>query len=242
LQLLPSEDYGAGWLKVADSSRTPLAALPVSDPYKEIYLERESWWGLVREEWLSPEDGEPIDWNIFSKNILIARAFHRAIAKKYHRNTYVFYGGGMEKKSFEKICWNIKKENRSEYQPGISDLSQVVKMRHEEIVTDGSNNLHIGNNEIRAGRQGADNKPTNSKSRPDEKSSWMIQCAGYDSAGDGTVPKISGAFPLFSGGMHIKQQFELSGIEHEPAYRDSPMAQTVAYYAITKLVAIADLS
>jgi hypothetical protein len=37
------------------------------------------------------------------------------------------------------------------------------------------------------------------------------------------------------------QQFELQKIQHEPAYRDYPIAQQVAYYSITKLAAMADL-
>ena len=36
----------------------------------------------------------------------------------------------------------------------------------------------------------------------------------------------------------IKQQFKLTGFEHEPAYNDAT-AQRVAHYAITKIAAIA---
>jgi pimeloyl-ACP methyl ester carboxylesterase len=109
LQLLPSEAYGTKWIEVNDPTGKRIASLPTADPYEEIYLQRDKWWGLIREEWLHPEDGVPISWDDFVVNIKQAKEFHRAIEGKYHHNTYVFYGGGTEMKSFSKIRWNIKR-------------------------------------------------------------------------------------------------------------------------------------
>jgi hypothetical protein len=233
LQLLPSEEYGLKWMSVCDELGKPVVSLPIADPYEEIYLQRDKWWGLVAEEWLSPKDGMPISWDVFSKNVKQAKEFHHTISRHYHHNTYVFYGGGTGRESFEKIRWELKKGTL----PG-PNASNVSTLKFSAVRTDGSNKLHVGGGQI-----------TRTTSRGDapvlietEESQWTIKCAMPDSAGDGTVPARSGREPRHSGGRSILQQFELSGIKHEPAYRDYPSAQIVVYYAVTKLAAMADLS
>jgi hypothetical protein len=108
-------------------------------------------------------------------------------------------------------------------------------MSRKRIKTDGSNNLYI---------DGSRCAPSEiARTRPGiENSYWNIQCRKQDSSGDGTVPASSGRHPRRSGGENILQQFELAGINHEAAYRDYPVAKQVAYYAITKLAAMADFS
>ncbi|WP_394778284.1 esterase/lipase family protein, partial [Undibacterium sp.] len=110
LQLLPSQDYHPKWLDIKGPDGKIIESLPASDPYAEIYLRKDQWWGLVREEWLSPDNGEPISWGEFSQNIGKAKAFHQSLSGKYHPNTFVFYGAGDKKQaSFEKIQWTMKK-------------------------------------------------------------------------------------------------------------------------------------
>ncbi|MFL6676560.1 MAG: esterase/lipase family protein [Massilia sp.] len=238
LQLLPSEDYGTKWLEVNDPSGKLIAALPIADPYDEIYLQKDKWWGLIREDWLSPEKGMPISWDKFAKNVKTAKEFHRRITGSYHRNTYVFYGGGAEKRSFSKIRWNIKKGILSSMAHSVPVTADFLNLSHRDVRTDGSNNLYVGGETVV--------KTTSRGDAPvaitTETSFWEVRCGQHDSAGDGTVPAHSGQDPRHSGGMGIRQQFELAGIEHEPAYRDYPIAQQVTYYAITKLAAMADLS
>jgi len=240
LQLLPSKDYGTKWLEIVEPNGKNIVALPKEDPYQEIYLERGKWWGLVKEEWLEPVDGEPISWDVFARNIEYAKEFHRSIERRYHPKTYVFFGGGAVKGSFSKVRWTIKKgilPSKSMVNAA-SNASDVPNLKHSEIRTDGSNNIYVGGETI-----------TQTTSRGDalsysklETSFWEVRCALHDSAGDGTVPAISGSAPRKSGGQSIIQQFELSGIQHEPAYRDFPVAHQVTLYAITKLAAVADLS
>jgi pimeloyl-ACP methyl ester carboxylesterase len=238
LQLLPSEEYGTKWLEINDSSGKQIAALPVSDPYEEIYLERERWWGLVNNEWLAPPEGEPISWDKFSKNVRIAREFHRSIQRRYHHNTYVFYGGGAEKGSFSKIQWGIRKG----VEPPKASLNrsmaadEIAKLHHSAVRTDGSNNLYVGGATV--ARSSTRSDATNFSVA--ETSYWEMRSALQDSAGDGTVPASSGCAPRKGGGKCILQQFELAKIAHEPAYRDYPVAQLVTLYAITKLAAIAE--
>ncbi len=100
LQLLPSEEYGKGWLEIEDPSTGKCKSLPRSDPYEEIYLERTKWWGLIKEEWLAPSGGKPIKWDKYAENIGFAKNFHKKISGYFHPNTFVFFGGGSQKKSF----------------------------------------------------------------------------------------------------------------------------------------------
>ncbi|MGZ5200550.1 MAG: esterase/lipase family protein [Telluria sp.] len=229
LQLLPSESYGKGWLSVCDVAGNPMIALPKSDPYEEIYLEKKKWWGLIREEWLRPPDGAALDWEDFVTNIESARAFHRQITKSYHHNSFVFYVGGKKKQSFQNVRWELKRGNLHEHGPAQAD---VPTLSHNELRTDGFTKLFVGGeNRSIITQHGAVGIETNF---------WEIRCATCDSEGDGTVPASSGRDPLLSGGKNVLQQFELADIEHEPAYKKYPLAQQVAYYAITKLCALAD--
>jgi pimeloyl-ACP methyl ester carboxylesterase len=237
LQLLPSEGYGSNWLEVSDPLGKRLISLPTADPYKEIYLEREKWWGLIREEWLRPEGGTPISWDIFAMNIGFAKDFHRSLAGKYHPKTYVFYGGGDAKKSFSKIRWKIANGSLSNSSDARPVLTDILNMTHRELRTDGSNNLYVGGERTIRTTARAD-APTVIAV---EASHWEVRCEAYDAPGDGTVPVRSGKDPRKRGGANILQQFALSGVQHEPAYRDYPIAQQVAYYSITKLAALADL-
>lgn len=238
LQLLPSEDYGANWLQVVDPASKPLLSLPAVDPYEEIYLKKGKWWSLIREEWLSPNEGMPVSWQNFSKNILVAREFHRMLSKHYHHNTYVFYGGGSDKGSFSKVIWKLKAGIAPSNLGRGPSSSDVLNLHDRDIRTDGFNKLYVGGASVinTTGRGDA------SVALLTETSHWEIQCGHHDSPGDGTVPAISGKAPRVGGGRSVLQQFELQKIQHEPAYRDYPLAQQIAYYAITKLAAIADVS
>jgi hypothetical protein len=238
LQLLPSEDYGKNWLRIADPSGKAVMSLPQADPYAEIYLQRDRWWSLIREEWLSPIGGNAIEWKDFASNIKDARNFHASLVGKYHTNTFSFYGGGKERKSFENIVWEMKKGIFPEKKGTVPTVEETKNMRHRDVRTDGSNNLYIGGNS----RVSTSTRGDASTAHFQEFSYWEIRCAQWNSTGDGTVPSLSGIKPRIAGGNNIIQQFELAGIEHEPAFRDYPISQIVTYYAITKLAALADRS
>ncbi|MCC2970953.1 triacylglycerol lipase [Massilia sp. IC2-476] len=239
LQLLPSFDYGSKWMEVADQDNKKLMSLPLADPYEEIYLEKDKWWGLVKEEWLSPANGKPIRWADFVKNVKIAREFHRTIEGQYHHNTYVFYGGGPKKGSFAKIRWNVKKGVAPKGINAIpNERDNIVNLRHSEVRTDGSNNIYIGGGAVpKVSPRGETVSGLTS-----ETSFWELRCAGQDSSGDGTVPANSGCAPRRVGGRSVLQQFEVPDIAHEPAYRNSITSQLITLYAVTKLAAKAEIS
>jgi len=238
LQLLPSAEYGKEWLKIEDPVTGNIQALPQSDPYEEIYLEKNKWWGLIKEDWLNPPDGEPIDWSECVLNVTKAKEFHRKISGVFHPKTFVFYGGGSESNSFSKIKWTIKKGSAPQGGFGISPrVEDIPKLHHNAVRTDGSNNLYVGGERLIRTTTRGDSLSFIDK----ETSFWEISCAFHDSSGDGTVPSSSGGFPRGVGGKKILQQFELPGVSHEPAYRDFPVAKQVTYYSITKLSALAKI-
>lgn len=237
LQLLPSENYQAGWLRIKDDKGKILESLPKADPYTEIYLTKDKWWGLVEEKWLSPEEGLRIDWDEFEINIKMAKSFHRRIARTYHKNTFVFYGAGTGKQaSFETIQWKIQAglAPKTGSRPALAD---VVQKDHDKVRESGGNPIYVGGRTEYATNVGGMGGSTSSY----ETSFWEIICDRQDGAGDGTVPASSGAAPRAGGGAHIRQQFRLTGFSHEPAYQDT-VAQKVAHYAITKLAALARMA
>lgn len=236
LQLLPSENYGIDWLKISDPDGTTIASFPKVDPYEEIYLQRNNWWSLIKEDWLSPDGGKPIKWAIFKDNIDRAKDFHRLLAGKYHHNTFSFYGGGKVRTSYRNIVWNLKRGTAENIGKSAPSMEEVPFIDHKSVRSDGSNALFIGGSSVVLTSTRGDASTTHKK----EFSHWEIHCAERNSEGDGTVPSLSGRAPHAAGGPSIRQQFELAGVQHEAAFRDYPAARIVTYYAITKLAALAD--
>lgn len=239
LQLLPSFDYGTKWMEIVDQNGRQISALPLTDPYEEIYLEKDKWWGLVKNEWLSPPDGKPIRWANYVKNVQLARDFHRSIEKRYHHNTFVFYGGGAEKGSFLKIRWNVRKgvAPSTKFSNPANNVREIVKLDYPKLRTDGSNYMFVGGETVQKTVTRGDSVSVSTV----ETSFWELRCALQDSSGDGTVPASSGSAPRQGGGNSILQQFEVDGIAHEPAFRDYAAPQLITLYAITKLAAKADV-
>ena len=214
LQLLPSQEYQKGWLKVVDANGRAVNLQPVNNPYDDIYLRRDRWWGLVREEWLRPEDGRPITWEVCKRNLSYARDFHRVIAKKYHARTYVYYGADRKHLSFEKVTWRMKAGRRPDTRT--LSASQVGKLGSSEVQDSGNSPGYVGGD-------------------------WELHCDLQDSSGDGTVPASSGRAPLIDGGQNIRQQFRLTGFEHEGSYRHTG-AQRATLYSIIKIAGDAKAS
>ena len=240
LQLLPSQEFRSKWLNIKDPNGKTMESLPVSDPYTEIYLRKDRWWGLVKEEWLEPKDGTPIKWDVFVKNIKFAKDFHLELAGKYHANTFVYYGAGDGKQaSFERIRWSMKRG----IEPDKGDRptpAQTSDLSHQQVRQDGANKIYVGG-ETKCETVGAWNTTVGPTTVIYDTSFWEITCAMQDGCGDGTVPASSGMAPRASGGMSVRQQFRLAGFSHEQAYKD-PMAQRVTHYAITKIAGMAKTS
>ncbi len=237
LELLPMMQYEPAWLtfggKVAGTIAT---AQPVTgDPYRDIYLRKDRWWGLVRPEWLRPQGGMPITWSVYRANITKAKRFTNSIKDKnkdaFHPVTYVFYGNDSSQKSFAGIHWRVAKGAMAPHQGSRPELDQVPEMSFDQVRANGNNPIHVGGKHVQISAYGAYGMPTSY-----ETSYWDIQCGKQDSGGDGTVPIMSGSAPKQVGGSAIKQQFGLTGFAHEGAYRN-PTAQIVSLYGIVKIAA-----
>jgi hypothetical protein len=237
LQLLPSTGYQAKWLSVLDAHEKNIVNLPVADPYEEIYLVKDKWWGLVRSEWLTPDEGKPISWNDYSLNIKLAKAFHAKIAKSYHPYTFVYYGAsGEEYASFEGVKWRMRKGLTPE--AGKSPTAQqAAGYSHQTVREDGQNKIFVGGE---TKMESVYTPGAGGTVVTYDTSFWEIRCDMQDGKGDGTVPASSGMAPRRDGSAHIRQQFRLEGFDHEGSY-NNPTAQRVTHYAITKIAALAKL-
>ena len=234
LQLLPNQDYTPHWLKVLGPNGQVAESWPQSnDPYSSVYLRRDRWWGLVNEAWLSPKDGAPITWEVFTRSVNEAKKFHVTLGRSYHANTYVYYGADPKQKSFEKVSWRMRHgavpDNRARV-----DVTTVLGMAPADVRMDGSSPEYVGGKTEYVSVA----TPYGATTSAYETSYWELHCEMQDGAGDGTVPVSSGAAPLTHGGANVKQQFKLTGFAHEPAYKDGK-AQRAVLYAITKIAGVA---
>jgi PGAP1-like protein len=230
LQLLPSQTYPPNWLRIVNAGGAIEGSVPTgNDPYTQIYLRRDRWWGLVNEAWLAPKDGSPIRWGEFADNVDEAKSFHEKLIGSYHSNSYVYYGADPKQKSFEKVSWRMKPGLAPDNKPGPS-VDAVIKMQNSDIRLEGTNPGYVGGDtEIATVSDGF-----SSTSYSYETSYWELYCEMQDGAGDGTVPKSSGAAPLKDAGGSVKQQFKLTGFEHEPSFKNST-AQLATLFSITKI-------
>jgi len=233
LQLLPAHTYAPGWLKIVGDQGQKLLEYPEAGKtsYDQIYREKNQWWGLVNEAWLSPKEGAPIDWSSYENNIEFTELFHKRILGKYHPNTYVMYGADKKQPSFEKVTWRAKKgiaPNR-----GAPPSQESVKgMPHSDIRGAGSTPEYVGG-ELEVSPSYGEGMPITYQS-----SYWELHCELQDGEGDGTVPKSSGAAPMNEGKNNIRQQFKLTGFGHEPAYKNEGV-QRACLFAINKIVGTA---
>jgi hypothetical protein len=223
LQLLPSPEYGNGWLRIRAGAQEQ--ALPQQgDPYGEIYTVRGAWWGLCDEELINPlnEEKDPhrrkrqmeADWNLFKAYIRKARQFHDAISQRYHPHTHAFCGASPEHKAYGTVSWaRPTAEGVSVEQWMQARLARRLGLREFSKTEDTRTVLHPGNRIPAAF----------GISQPDE-------------AGDGTVPARSGLAPQ----AHC-QGFLRVPVEHEPAYNPEagPASVQALRFTLRAIVRIA---
>ena len=233
LELLPTQNYTPRWLELQKpDGATVEQALPERDPYKEIYANRDHWWGLVKEEWLAPKDGQPIEWEQYLRQLQKAQDFHAALTPTaYHANTYAFYGAddkAAKTPSFERVVWRMQP---GMFQPvstpgarasAAPTPEQVYDMTPQQIRMDGTNPEFVG---------GIPNQRV--RDRVFNTSYWELPASMQDGTGDGTVPGSSGRAPADCD--KVKQMFRLIGVVHEPAYQHTT-AQQVTVYSLVRIV------
>ena len=227
LQLLPTPEYGNGWLQIEDGARR--FNLPEKgDPYGEIYTVRGKWWSMCEDHLMNPLNKErnpakykaqqAADWKAFDELInQQVLPFHDDIAGKYHPVTHAFYGSGDRPNSFGNVIW---KGNGGGWLRGNRDADVM-----------GARPLDPGQvNEKRT------------VAAPLSGDGWMkgehqtYKLAGPDEAGDGTVPRRSGIAPR----KHCRSLLRVA-VGHEPAYKpgEGPDNLRACQFTVRAIVQIA---
>lgn len=216
LQLLPSVEYGMGWLKLRNGNEQ--VALPVADPYQEIYLRRGRWWSLVNEALINPMDVDKkkieMDWSAYA--ILIkqeVKTFHEAIRGKFHRETYVFYGNGENHKTWGDVVWDCKINPVLKW---MDSYSKIDSLKDGKVLRDNG----TGSQSVIQHSGGAPIYMQYNLLPPTEN-------------GDGTVPIRSGRSPTGRPGVQVCIAYP--DVDHEGAYKKRPQ-HLFTLWAVTRIV------
>jgi hypothetical protein len=215
LQLLPSEAYGKGWLRVRHNGQDLEAWPKQGDPYREIYKVRGKWYALFREDWINPSGHTPEKGGgTFERTCRYldrAQSFHQTIASTYHPNSYAHYGADPGQQSFGEVVWEIRNcTNPTGWQdwPIVSD-SRQGRLEFTTWDPDGVNNI------------GA--LPFNDAAPSPVHATILPPSA----PGDQTVPARSADHQLNSG--LFKGVFRQTGYEHQSSYKDARAIASTLY-------------
>ena len=218
LELLPHPEYrpnGKGWLNFRDKDGNIVKTLPDSDPYAEIYRQRDRFFRLVDPELLDPanfdrskpETAETAFQN-YLKVLAKAETFVRAIVGKMHPHTYSFHGDSETKPTEVTIELSLKRKwllaSVFEADRSIIDVVNDANLARDPSMVDD-----------RDDRAAWRDYYLDAKVRR-----YEIEMGRPAGRGDGTVPTLSGAFlaARSNWGMTLSPARD---IDHQPAYDDS---------------------
>lgn len=211
LELLPTKQYPKGWLQIRrreTGSSQDVLALPINDPYEEIYRERDQWWRLMDPALIDPSAQARNPWIGFIKKINIAEAFHDDLDDYFHPQSWVHYGADPKHQAWGVVRWSS-----------------------------GNNLPRVTNEEMRNARLLGDNLEGRVKLKvPDERKPdahrffWSHAISNPESAGDGTVPQESGR------AAEGKARFvaRMRGFDHQGSFAN-PQVQSLTLYCIAKI-------
>jgi len=218
MQLLPTPEYGNGWLKVRDGGQ--VVSLPQQgDPYGEIYTVRGKWWSMCEDRLINPLNKETdakkrqaqvdADWVAFVGTIRKdVEVFHDKIKGKYHATTYAFFGQSDKHKAYGTVNWD--RDTRLDH---VRTRANMPVPKMQEIMAAGDTPLH-GAGATTPDVIGQNRYPVfNAGGSP--YTEWF-HISDPDESGDGTVPHRSGVAPK----AHCKSMLQVE-VEHEPAYKRS---------------------
>jgi PGAP1-like protein len=230
LQLLPSQHYPPGWLKLGvgrSGGFKEVASLPATDPYTEIYEKKGKWWSLVRETLINPAelDGHK-GWGDYLKNIRVAKAFHTDLGTKYHKNTISFFGDG--KAPDNGMTWGTV---RWEAIVGNDRQTPDAMMASVQALASPPKDEFLAMPTTSDNGEGTVNALNKSGYR------YSFAISTKDSKGDGTVPVVSGVAPALAGsaaGVQASYHVNVDAEGHEGAFR-VPQAQQLSLHAVLSL-------
>lgn len=208
LELLPNHLYPGPWLfvaaKVADEPHTNYLKLPTGSPY-DLYRDTRSWYRLIDPELVDPanqHNGTAIE--VVKKAIKQAERFHMEILDTYyHPNSYAFYGNDTDYVSFGSVRWLC-----DSVPAGLSESDMQKAKPIGASVFVGGRNVEFKGGGTR-----------------------YFWPAEQDTAGDGTVPRQSGAGPIGK----VKDVFATQGYDHQGSYSNEAML-ALAQHLIVKIV------
>jgi hypothetical protein len=217
LQLLPTQEYGNGWLKIKDGDQ--VQSLPKNrDPYGEIYTARGKWWSMCEDQLMNPLNNEidakkrqpqvDADWLKFRKMIEnVIKPFHEGIAGKYHLTTHAFFGNNEKTKAYGAVTWTGK----------ALGLLDTTVYRNRPLDTVGARQLRPDELQLGPGYQELGTLRTVEATYTDKgwfpKTRRTYYISAPEEDGDGTVPHRSGVVT-----KTYCRSFLQVKVGHEPAY------------------------
>lgn len=221
LQLLPTESYGNGWLRVQHNGRDLETWPKQGDPYSEIYKMRGKWYALFREQWINPSDIKPEQgggtFDRTCRYLDRVQNFHQMIANTYHPNSFAHYGADRNRQSFGEVIWEIR------------NCTNVTGWRDWPIVSDNLQGMleFTSWNQDGGGNVSVDMPFSEAVSTP-----IHALILPPSAPGDQTVPIRSADHQLNSG--VFKGVFRQTGYEHQSSYKD-PRAIASTLYSIVRI-------
>jgi len=215
LELLPNHLYPGPWLHLYLVSRInnkdtgrDVVHLPVGNPY-DLYRDAKPWYRLVDPHLADPagkySSGPLTIREVAWKAIETAEHFHREVLDTYyHPNTYAFYGADPEQMSFGAVRWVAR-------DPGKGAVFTEANLRGA----------------VRTGYGPSGGR----RVRVEDRTDLHFVPARQDVAGDGTVPRQSGAGPQGK----AKQVFEIRGFDHQGAFNNQAVL-LLTHHLIVKMV------
>ena len=214
LELLPNQRYPGPWMHIQVVTRVnhkdaarDIVQLPVGNPY-DLYRDTGAWYRLIDPERADPAKKHKTRAGAVDaarKAIDTAERFHRdVLGDYYHPNTYAFYGADPDHMSFGALHWVAR-------DPGNGAVFTDANLREASRVakrTDGGRTVRV-----------------------EGRTELHFAPARQDAAGDGTVPRQSGAGPHDK----VRQLFEMRGIDHQEAFKDDSVL-LLTRHLIAKLV------
>ncbi|GAB3400570.1 hypothetical protein GCM10027318_07440 [Massilia agilis] len=217
LELLPTESYGNGWLRVRHNGRDLDAWPKQGDPYSEIYKVGGKWYSMLQEKWINPAGLPPHRGGgtraRTHEYLDKAQSFHREIAHTFHPNSYAHYGADQARPSYGEVVWEIN-DNCAD-PTGWRDwpiLSDTLQGKVELVRWD------------LLGRNVKTFKPITDFEVPDPICATILPPSAI---GDQTVPAKSADYQLQSGSF--RGIFRQIGYEHQSSYKNRRAIDSTLY-------------
>lgn len=213
LELLPTKHYPPGWLQMEGFTNGKrdllMPALPVADPYAEIYSKRvqDLWWGMIDETLIDPANihkkNKMTPFDAYKIAITKARDFHETAQLYCHPNTFAHFGADAKEISFGSVHWTTHADIPSNIKDGLSGLPTGDWTKYGKAQV-GTENDGI-------------NFRLQDKTKPKDDDD--------PDAGDGTVPLHSAALV----GDNATHVFKMKGFAHAESYKNENVIENVLY-------------